>query len=105
VPALRNGCASAEFRLLLAPRIGAIARVLSARVENVEFYVQLTGLLVGAMDAFPDGPGLVCNCFRILAQISTRDSVRRDLLGQYSATGLLVRLLRSNRKLWRQPGN
>jgi hypothetical protein len=49
--------------------------------------------LFSAMDAFPGSADLVFNCFRILTKISDRDSVRRDLLGCYSAAGFLTRLL------------
>jgi hypothetical protein len=66
-----------------------------AEKGNLELLIGLRAhvSLVGAMDRFPDSAELVFNCFRILTKMSDRDSVRKEVLGQYPDPGLLVLLL------------
>jgi hypothetical protein len=117
VAAMRNWASSAGFRakLVAAENFSEVLSVLTQKIEKVELFVHITGLLrnliadeanldllverkihlllFGAIDAFPESADLAFNCFRILTKASDRDSVRSDLLEKYCASGVVGRLL------------
>jgi hypothetical protein len=114
---LRNESHSQEFRtrLISFPSFPDVLAALGSPVDKVDFYVQVTGvirnlivdmsnmdfliahhvhvLLFRAIDQFPTSVALAFNAFRILTKVSDHQSVRSDLLEQYTGEGIVIRLL------------